>query len=283
MAGFRKVAATQSGVIPIVERRAVSVHSRERELIPGLGNVTAADMIVPRLKLLQGLSPEVKDNPRKFIQGEFYHSVLGECMGEALKAIPLQIRRSLELWAPREMNEGLLARSDDGKSWDKPNQRFDVRIAGKKYVWDTKGSVGESGLAEWGTSIPGDPRSPPAAVLTYRTALFLPEYANLGACLMISSKSAARQIQDLVTRIQARHLGGTDFWCQQYALTSQKNTKNNNEWYVPSFRNEGNVTDKEMKAHLAELAKAMATINIRADDDRVDEDLRESRASNAAY
>jgi hypothetical protein len=35
-------------------------------------------------------------------------------------------------------------------------------------IWDTKGSVGESGLNEFGTSKPGNDKSAPAAALTYR-------------------------------------------------------------------------------------------------------------------
>src|SRR5262245_35241840 len=105
----------------IVSRRAVQVATDQRQLIEGFGNVTAQDMIVPRLKLLQGLSPEVQENPRQFVPGEFYHSILGDMLGDSILTVPLQVMRTIELWAPRDDGQGLLARSVDGQTWDKPN------------------------------------------------------------------------------------------------------------------------------------------------------------------
>lgn len=270
----------------IVSRKQVSIAKAPEALIPGFGNVSAQDMIVPRLKLLQGLSPEVKENPRKYIQGEFYHTILADMLGETIRVVPLQIMRTIELWAPRDSNEGLLARSMDGMHWDKPHQEFTVRLkSGRKAIWKTKGSVGESGLAEFGTSEPGNPKSPPAASLTYRTALYMPEHAEVSPCLMISSRMATRAIQDLITRVNARHIGGTPFYCQQYQLIATKQVRGPNEFYVPSFRNEGNVTDRDLKAHLESLSQTMATLNIRTQDDRLDDEemSRESQAGNATY
>lgn len=291
MPGLNRRAATQSGIMPNrrtvpverVNRREITAVNHET-LIPGFGNVTAKDMIVPRLSLLQGMSPLVQEAPRSYFPGEFYHSVLGEMMGKTLKVVPLQVQRSLELWAPRDMQIGLLARSTDGINWDKPHQKFRVIVNKHEVVWDTKGSVGESGLADWGSSDPNDPKSPPAATLTYRTAFFLLDHKELGPCLMISAKTAARGIQDLITRVQARHLGGTPFHAQQYQLAAIEQVKAGNKWYVPTFRNDGNVADKELKEHLSQLAKAMATMNIRAEDDRVEEEApRPNRADNVAY
>lgn len=285
MAGLNRKAATQSGVVPapVVTRREITAVNHEA-LIPGFGNVTAKDMIVPRLSLLQGMSPLVQEDPRHYFPGEFYHSVLGEMMGKTLKVVPLQVQRSLELWAPRDMGIGLLARSTDGIHWDKPHTKFEVVLNRRKILWDTKGSVGESGLADWGSSDPQDPKSPPAATLTYRTAFFLMDHPELGPCLMISAKTATRGIQDLITRVQARHLGGTSFHSQQYQLASIEQTKNNNKWYVPTFRNDGNVTDSAARDHLAGLAQAMATMNIRAEgDDRAEEEAPRARADNVAY
>jgi hypothetical protein len=270
----------------IVNRRTIAIATHHEQLIPGFGNVTAQDMIVPRLKLLQGLSPEVKENPRQFIQGEFYHSVLGDMLGESIRVVPLQVMRTIELWAPRDSNEGLLARSLDGKSWDKPNQEFTVRLkSGRKAVWKTLGSVGESGLGEFGTSEPGNPKSPPAASLTYRTALYMPDHSELSPCLMISSRMATRAIQDLITRVNARHIGGTAFYAQQYQLVASKQQRGPNEFYVPAFRNEGNITDSALLAHLESLASTMATINVRTSDDRLEEgeEERENQAGNTRY
>jgi hypothetical protein len=275
-----------SAMSATVSRRAVMAHTEAKELIPGFGNVTAKDMIVPRLKLLQGLSTEVTEDPRKFFRGEFFHSVVGECIGESLVVVPLQIQRSVELWAPRDDERGILARSVDGIHWDKPNTKFEVRIRGRKIIWDTKGSVGESGLNEFGSSDPSNPRSAPIASLTYRLALFMPEHEEWGPCLMICAKTATKPIMDLISRINLRHLAGTPFYAQKYQLSATKRTNEQKyEWHVPTFRNEGNITDKDLRDRLQGVAQAMATLNVRADDNRPEEEIPEhpDRSDNVSY
>lgn len=274
--------ATAPGNLSKVTPRAVTVHQHNGELIPGFGNVTARDMVVPRLKMLQGLSPEVIEDSRNNPPGELYHSTLGSPIGKQLIVVPLQIMRTIELWSPRDSNEGLLARSTDGINWDKPHTKFDVRIEGKKYTWETKGSVGESGLAEFGTSKPHNPKSAPAAALTYRLALWLLEHTELSPCLMITSRMATRPTQDLITRISTRHGGGTPFFAQRYKLISQHMIRGPNQFYVPSFRNDGNIEDKDLLATLQSTAKAMATINVRAEDERLEDDDAQAAPSRPA-
>ena len=256
----------------IVTRRQVSVANARPVLIEGFGNVTAADMVVPRLKLLQGLSPEVKDDPRANIQGEWFHTILGEVIGKTLNVVPLQITRSLELWAPRDDDRGLLARSADGHTWDKPGEKFEIRVDGRKLVWDLKNNVPESGLAEFGTSKPWDPKSPPAAALTYRLALYLIDRDELSPCLYIASRMATRPVQDLVTRVQARHMGNMPFWQQQYQLDVVLAKRGPNEFFTPRFKNAGNITDSKLAERLHHLSQAMATLNVRTEDDRPEED-----------
>jgi hypothetical protein len=281
--------ATTSGIQPtIVNRRQVSVANQPPVLIEGFGNVTARDMVIPRLKLLQGLSPEVKEDPRTYIQGEWFHTILGDMLGKSLGIVPLQVQRSLELWAPRDDDRGLLARSLDGQTWATGgNTKHEVRIGGRKVIWDTMDSVGESGLAEFGTSKPGDPKSPPAAALTYRLALYLLEHEEISPALYIASRMATRPLQDLITRVQARHMGGTPFYQQQYTLDAILTKRGPNEFFTPKFKNAGNVTEREKVHDLKGLAEAMATLNVRTEDDRPEEDAEAaqgpSRASHKAY
>lgn len=283
---------TTKAVTPqTVNRRAVTVAQPKPVLIEGFGNVTAQDMVIPRLKLLQGLSPEVKEDPRTYIQGEWYHSILGDMLGKSLEVVPLQVQRSLELWAPRDDERGLLARSTDGIHWDKPNQQFEVRIGGRKHIWDTKDNVGESGLAEFGTSKPGDPKSGPAAALTYRLALYLLDHKEISPCLYIAARMATRPVQELITRIQARYMAGTPFFAQIFTLDALLMKRGPNEFFTPKFKNHGNVPEDE-RADLAGLAQAMATLNVRTEDDRPEEEAGygeneerrgPSRAGNKAY
>ena len=247
--------------------RQVAVHRGHRDqLIPGFGNITTQDMVIARLKLLQGLSPEVKEDPRANIQGEWYHNTLGECLGESLEVVPLQIQRSVELWAPRDDDRGVLARSTDGVNWDKPNTKFEVRMKGKKVVWDTKGSVQESGLNDFHEG------EPPIAPTTYRLALYMTERPELSPCLYIAARMAAKGVQDLISKVSARHMAGTEFWRQRFNLLSVTAKKGPNEFFVPSFRNAGNIEDEALADQLAGIAASMAKVNVRADDDRIEEE-----------
>ena len=267
-------------------RHDVVAHVAAKQLIPGFGNVTAKDMIVPRLKLLQGLSPEVTEDPRKFFRGEFFHSVVGECIGESLTVVPLQIQRTIELWAPRDDERGILARSMDGVHWDKPNTKFEVRIRGRKVIWDTAETVGDSGLADFGSSDPSNPRSAPVASLTYRLALFMPDKEDWGPCLMICAKTATRPIMDLISRVNLRHLAGTPFYAQKYNLSAIKRSNEQKyEWHIPAFRNDGNIDDYNLRDRLKGMAEAMATLNVRAQDDRPEEEVpeREDKSGNVSY
>ena len=288
---LNKRPATTPGNLATVSPRAVALQRQNGELIPGFGNVTADDMIIPRLKVLQGMSPETQDDPKTYPSGDLYHSTLGAVLGEELHIVPLQIKRSIELWSPREMNEGLLARSADGIHWDKPNTKFDVRIEGKKYTWDTKGSVGESGLNEFGTSKPGNDKSAPAAALTYRLALYIIDKAALSPCLMIASRMAALQVKELITRVSTRYGGGTPFHAQRYRLVSTQMVRGPNKFYVPVFHNDGDIEDTELLNTLLGYAHAMQKINVRTEDERLEDEGAQSapsrpkgnRASELAY
>lgn len=262
-----------SGAVARTNNRNVSVHSPQAELIPGFGNVTAEDMIIPRLKLLQGMSPEVKDDPRTFIQGEYLHTILGECIGEELLVAPLQCQRSIELWAPRDSGEGILARSTDGIHWDKPNSKFEVRLnGGRRVVWDTKNSVAESGLADFGSSDPSNPKSAPIAPLTYRLALYLLDRPELSPVLFICSRTATIPVKSLISAINMRRQGGQPFYLQRYRLTAPLTKRGPYEYFIPSFGNvSGIVEDAERRSELKNLAQAMATLNVRTADDRLDD------------
>lgn len=170
-----------------------------------LGNLDESDRIVPRLQLLQAISPEVTefDNAKA---GTFWHNLATESLGNSIRAIPIVVRKSVILWAPRGDDRGILARSMDCVNWDNPNMEFTVKPKGaaKPIIWATKGSVDESGLLEFGSSIPGDSRSNPAASLTYNTMWYLPDFPSYSPVVMINTRSQIKPTQQLYNRIDVR-------------------------------------------------------------------------------
>ena len=78
----------------------------------GLENVTSRDLIVPRITILQDLSPQVKKNKPEYIEGaeigDFCDTAVGEVYKELL-LIPVYYATVLLEWAPRATGKGLVA------------------------------------------------------------------------------------------------------------------------------------------------------------------------------
>src|SRR5262245_19171112 len=170
-----------------------------------IGNIDSTDRIIPRIKLLQAISPELQDYGGAKA-GMFWHTVMQESLGPTFLGIPILIRKSYVLWSPRNDDRGILARAMDGVHWDVPNAEFTVKPKGapQPITYNTKESVQDSGLDQFGSSIPGDPNSPPAASLTYNMMFYLPEMPELSPSVIINTRSSVKPMQQLLSRIDAK-------------------------------------------------------------------------------
>jgi hypothetical protein len=82
---------------------------------------------------------------------------------------------------------------------------FTVKIKGAgDVVYRTKGGVEESGLAKFGSAIPNDPNSRPAASLTYRMMFLLPDFLELGPAIIINTRSSIKPAKQLISKIELR-------------------------------------------------------------------------------
>ena len=170
-----------------------------------LDGVDASDLVLPRIKLLQAISPEVEafDEAKA---GNFWHSVLGESLGPNFDFIVASFRKKYLLMAPLGSAKPVLARAEDGVNWTPANETFRVKLKGVKeeQVWATKPTVRESGLAEYGSSVAGDPDSKPAAVLIYEYLVYLPEHPKMSPVVMSLARSQIRKGKDLNSKISFR-------------------------------------------------------------------------------
>jgi hypothetical protein len=171
-----------------------------------LGNIDSSDRIIPRIKLIQAISPELLDFPEVAKAGQFWHTVTLESLGPTIKAIPIVIRKSYVLWAPRNDDRGILARAMDAIHWDPADAEFTVHPKGqpKPITYKTMKTVAESGLDQFGTSIPGDSNSPPAASLTYNMMWYLIDFPELSPSIIINTRSSVKPMQQLLSRIDAK-------------------------------------------------------------------------------
>lgn len=78
----------------------------------GLDNVGADDLLVPRLAILQSLSPQLKKAKAEYIPGAEEGMIAdlgtGELFGEELWFLPVYYRKEYLEWAPRDSGKGLV-------------------------------------------------------------------------------------------------------------------------------------------------------------------------------
>lgn len=156
-------------------------------------NFDASDIAIPRIKLLQGLSKECEsfDTARP---GHFWHTGMDLDLGKEIVFVICQRRKKYLLAAPMGDGQGVLARADDAKTWDRMGS-WEVKLKDvkKPVTWAIDHlDVVKSGLTEWGTYNPDDPDSPPAATLFYDYLVLLPEHLELGPAVLSLARSQIR-------------------------------------------------------------------------------------------
>lgn len=229
----------------------------------GLEDLGASDFKIPRLLLLQALSPAVtRDHPGAAIPGHFWHTGLSTDLGNKVNMVPLIARKRVILWRPQEDNGGgILAFSADGKNWlNGANQEFSVRLKGVKnpVVWSTKGNVAQSNLLNWGTSNPEDPESAPAATLSYEYLCYLTDHPELSPVVLSCNKTALPRAKQFNTALLVMANSRKPSYCLNVELTVGQERDGNNSWFVPNFRVAGTIT-KEVFDITSELNKKHQT------------------------
>ena len=172
-------------------------------------NFDSSDVVLPRLKLLQSQSSEVKDYPDAGL-GHFWHTGADLDIGDTFDFVVVSRKKKFLLMAPMDDGQGVLARADDAKTWDRIGSwtvKLDKRNTA---VWEIKDTdVIRSGLTNWGTSFPGDENSPPAATLFYEYLVILPAFPELGPVIMSLARSAiSRAKKGLNDKIEMHKAAG---------------------------------------------------------------------------
>lgn len=76
----------------------------------GSEDVTAREMILPRVDVIQALSPQIKKNDPAFIpgaeQGMIFNTVTGELYGSEVTFVPVLFRKEYTIWKMRKAGGG---------------------------------------------------------------------------------------------------------------------------------------------------------------------------------
>lgn len=220
----------------------VAVHDRPDYLSgvaanSGLTGLDANDFVVPRVKLLQSVSEEV-DTFDDAEAGQFWLNVMDTPLGDELEFIICANKKRVLLLPPMGDARGILARSDDGIHWSPPNGKWDVKLKGVRnpVTWETKATVRESGLLEFGSSNPEDPDSNPAATLFYEYLVYLPKFPELSPCLLSLARSQAKKAKDLNGKVEMRK---APMQAQKFQAKTVKETSSEGDYYNYQFVSSG--------------------------------------------
>ena len=227
----------------------------------GSENITADDMLTPRVKLMQALSPELQEHDG-VRQGEFFHSVAEQSLGNNVRIVILHISRQYILWNPLDQGGGMLAKSEDGVHWDQPNKEFVVKInkGTKTVTYNTRNTVAESGLAEWGSAEPGNSKSHPAADLVYNLAVYLPDHPELSPSVVSLSKSALAAAKGLLGKLR---ISRAPVYCRYVKMSSAQARSDAGTYWTYKFSLDGLVADQAEGEAYREMAMGFATSGIK--------------------
>jgi len=82
----------------------------------GLQNISNDDVTIPRLAIVQSMSPQRKKKDEKYIdgadEGMIFNTVTNELYKESLEVIPCGYRKTYVEWVPRDKGGGLVAVHD---------------------------------------------------------------------------------------------------------------------------------------------------------------------------
>lgn len=258
------------GIIPL--EQGVPEHLRDYHGPTGAEGLANEDMTIPRITLAQGLTPAVKDG--KVNDGDLFLNITQETLagkGEPLVIVPLVRYKEYILWKDRaDDGGGLLARASavdvDGETryaWDLPNTTFKQKIGGKLAVeWTTGVYVDDPdhNLKAWGSSIPGDEDSAPAATETHNYIVTLPEHGGMVAALSLSVTQLKRA-KDFNAMLG---LGDTPIWSRAYIIESEDDSRKSGEFNNVRFRPYG-MLDAPSTARNEALVKRFSNMDVTFD------------------
>lgn len=211
----------------------------------GLEGLGQGDFKIPRILMLQPLSPAIQSFPGKAIPGEFWHTGANISLGSEFNFIPCVANKRVILWKPRDEGGGMLAFSRDGKTWDMGgDQEFSVKLKGIKepVKWRTGKDVQSSKLLDWGTHNPEDMESGPAATLSYEYLLYMPDRPDLSPVVHGVYRTALGNAKQFNTSLAMLRKPIQSVMVR--AFSDQKSEGANN-WYVTNFELKGWV-NKEL-------------------------------------
>ena len=248
----------------------------------GTEGIDSEDVTIPRLKIGQSMSEEVKTGALQ--EGDLFLNVTGEALwqpgDDPLPFVIVALGKEYILWRPREdAGGGILARAKPVMEkgvrrykWDNANRTYDVKVGGKvKVKWKTGRYVDEDGLAAWGSEVPGEEGCGPAATAHHNYIVVLPTKGNVVAAISMT-RTGVKKAKDLNTNIKMRG-GNVPLWASRWTLeTIDDQNQNGDKFKNWRIKPAGFIDAKELPVY-EQLAKGFANIDYKIDQSEADTDM----------
>ena len=230
----------------------------------GAENIANSEVEIPRIKLIQALSPELQEQD-DLKQGEFWHTVAEQSLGKSLNIVPLYIAQVYILWNPREGGGGILARADDGVHWSPNSGEFSVKInkGTKTVTWKMAPTVAASRLAEWGTYDPDNDKSQPAATKMYNVVAFLPDFPELSPCVITLQRSAIKVARRFLGKLKITRAPS---YGQVFTVSSTQEQGDQGPYWNYKLSSNGFVTDENAFNHYRGLYEQFKETGVKIKD-----------------
>ena len=229
----------------------------EEDASVGKESIGKDDVVLPRLSLCQGLSPQVED--KRATLGQFWHNIEERGFDGPLNIVAVAHHKRFVLFDPQRGDGGrILARASDGVNWDvKEDFTVNIAVKGKpeNVVWSTKaGTVSASGLASWGSSDPSDSGSPPAATEVHSYICVDVDNMDRGPFVIDMQRSANKVAKAWNSKILAAK---APIFGQVYSLTSESVTGPSGGFQQWKIAGAGFVKTQELYDQLKEQSEKM--------------------------
>lgn len=185
------------------------------------------DLIIPRAKLLQALSPEVDEDPARFQQGMIINSL-------TKSEFPMDEEKRITIIPVLKRTHWIRFNPRDKKSKD-----FDPQFEAGDIIWRSDNPLDPRVQAEGKFSTDG---TPPKATKFIEFLAYVP--GTTIPVLVSFSKTSFKAGKELLSLTQ---FADADMFAFKYYLKSKKETGDNGVYYVLKVQPAGKVDEKDFK------------------------------------
>lgn len=212
-------------------------------------SIDRSDLEIPRIKLMQAMSPELADYDG-MRAGDFFHTSAEHIFHGPFIGVPIYFEKRYILWNPRDSGGGILARADDGIHWSPSSGEFTVKLdrkdGGDTVKWKIAPTVQQSGLANWGTMNPNDPNSPPAATLMYNYVIGFPQHPDLMPAVLTFQRSSVSVGRRFNTKLMTVTGRAPMFGLLFEFSSAEATNKSGQKFFNVAARGAGYLTDEAL-------------------------------------